>query len=192
MLERLLCSVARLNAQECPQPAAFPHFEFDMCFVPKRCALYQHLNLQMWSESLCFSHLYLDTCFAPQRRALFQHVNFQTRIKAEVFLAFWLSNALRALFQFPKMLRTRGFVSHVYLEMWFAPLPHFFHISTSKSAPKMRCFDHCDFEICFGPQQRAIFDLSSDRWLCTRRFSQPTFQPSGAGKLWKNTVSCDF
>ena len=38
---------------------------------------------------------------------------------------------------------------------------HFFDISTSKSGPKLRCFVHFDFEMCFAPQQRAIFHLSS-------------------------------
>ena len=38
---------------------------------------------------------------------------------------------------------------------------HFFDISTSKSAPIMVCFVHFDFEMCFAPQRRAIFHLSS-------------------------------
>ena len=34
---------------------------------------------------------------------------------------------------------------------------HFFDISTSKSAPELRCFVHFDFEICFALQRRAHF-----------------------------------
>ena len=34
---------------------------------------------------------------------------------------------------------------------------HFFDISTSKGAPKLRCFVHFDLEMCFGPQWRAFF-----------------------------------
>ena len=30
------------------------------------------------------------------------------------------------------------------------------------------------------------------RWLCTRRFSEPTFRPSGATNHWKNTVFRGF
>ena len=63
---------------------------------------------------------------------------------------------------------------------------HFFDISTSKSAPSMVCFVHFDLEMCFAPQRRAIFQLSSG-WLRTRRFSEPTFRPSGATNHWKNT-----
>ena len=33
----------------------------------------------------------------------------------------------------------------------------FFHITTSKSGPRMLCFVHFDFETCFSPQRRAIF-----------------------------------
>ena len=34
---------------------------------------------------------------------------------------------------------------------------HFFDISTSKSGPELVCLVHFDFEICFTPQQRALF-----------------------------------
>ena len=34
---------------------------------------------------------------------------------------------------------------------------HFFDISTSKSAPRPRCFVHVHFEMCFAPQRRALF-----------------------------------
>ena len=38
---------------------------------------------------------------------------------------------------------------------------HFFDIATSKSGPNVRCFVRFDFEMCFAPQRRAIFHLSS-------------------------------
>ena len=38
---------------------------------------------------------------------------------------------------------------------------HFFDISTSKSGPTLVCFVHFDLEMCFAPQRRAIFHLSS-------------------------------
>ena len=37
----------------------------------------------------------------------------------------------------------------------------FFDISTSKSGLKVACFVHFDFQMCFTPQRRAIFHLSS-------------------------------
>ena len=38
---------------------------------------------------------------------------------------------------------------------------HFFDISTSKSGPNLLCGVFFDFEMCFAPQRRAIFHLSS-------------------------------
>ena len=69
---------------------------------------------------------------------------------------------------------------------------HFFDISTSKSGPRIVCFEHFDFQMCFVPQRRALFIAHLARWLRTRRFSEPTFRPSGASNHRKNTVFRDF
>ena len=94
---------------------------------------------------------------------------------------------------------------------------HFFNISTSKSGPRLRCLVRFDFKMCFAPQRRALFrHLNFQKWsdplvfclfchngvhffmshlaswLRTRRFSEPTFRPSGATNHWKNTVNRDF
>ena len=42
--------------------------------------------------------------------------------------------------------------------------------------------------MCFAPQRRAHLAC----WLRTRRFSEPTFRPSGASNHWKNTAFRDF
>ena len=42
---------------------------------------------------------------------------------------------------------------------------HFFDISTSKSGLSMVCFVHFDFEMCYVPQQRALFrHLNFQKW----------------------------
>ena len=69
---------------------------------------------------------------------------------------------------------------------------HFFDISTSKGVPELRCFVHFDFEMCFGPQRQAIVMSHLASWLRTRRFSEPTFRPSGATNHRKNTVLREF
>jgi hypothetical protein len=43
--------------------------------------------------------------------------------------------------------------------------------------------------MCFAPLRRAIFISHLASWLRTRRFSEPTFRPSGATNHWKNSVS---
>ena len=109
---------------------------------------------------------------------------------------------------------------HFDFEMCFAPNGvHFFNVSTSKSGPNLVCFVQFDFKMCFAPQRRALFQhLNFQKWsehiltckcasrhngvqffishlaswLRTRRFSEPTFRPSGASNHWKNTVFRDF
>ena len=62
----------------------------------------------------------------------------------------------------PKMVRTWSFLC---ILTWKCASRHnsvhFFDISTSKSAPRPRCFVHFDLQMCFAPQRRAIFHLSS-------------------------------
>ena len=132
---------------------------------------------------VCFVHFDFEMCFAPQRRALFRH-------------------------QLPKVVRT-WCVLYVLTSKCASRHNgvHFFDTSTSKSGPRMVCFVHFDFEMCLAPQRRALFrhlnfqkcserkvlfafSLANvlrattacthlARWLRTRRFSEPTFRPSG-------------
>ena len=69
---------------------------------------------------------------------------------------------------------------------------HFFYISTSKSGPNLVCFVHFDLEICFAPQRRALFHLSSGQMAVPAALANLTFRPSGATNHWKNTVFRDF
>ena len=167
----------------------------------KRRALFRHLNLQKWSEHgsvlyiftskcasrhngvhffdistsksgptmVCFVHFDFEMCFAPQRRALFRHLNLQKWSEHGVFCTFSLRNVLRATTactfstsQLPKVLRR-----------WCV-----LYILTWKCASR-----HNGVQFFISP-------LAS--WLRTRRFSEPTFRPSGATNHWKNTVFRDF
>ena len=201
--------------------------------------------------------------FAPQRRAFFRHPNLQKWREHVVFCTFWLGNVLRtttactfSTSEPPKVARTCG---ALYILTWKCASRHngvhFSDISTAKSGPDLVCFVHFDFEMCFAPQRRALFQhlnfqkwsepgvfctfwlqnvlrattactFSTSQlpkvvrtwcvlyiltckcasrhngvqffishlasWLRTRRFSEPTFRPSGASNHWKNTVFRDF
>ena len=66
----------------------------------------------------------------------------------------------------PKVVRTCGVFN---ILTWKCALRHsgvhFFDISTSKSAPTLRCFVHFDLETCFAPQRRAPFHhLNFQKW----------------------------
>ena len=118
---------------------------------------------------VCFVHFDFETCFAPHRRALFRHLNFQKWSDNGVICTFSLRNVLRATTactfstsQLPKVVR-----------QWCVLC-----IFTSK----------CDSR--HNGVHFFISHLAS--WLRTRRFSEPTFRPSGATNHWKNTVFRDF
>ena len=110
-----------------------------------------------------------STSEPPQRRALFRHLNFQKSSDTEVFCTSWLGNVLRATTactfstsQLPKVVRSWGVL---YIVTWKCALRHNgVHFLISHLASCLR----------------------------TRRFSEPTFPPSGATNHWKNTVFRDF
>ena len=144
-----------------------------MCFAPQRRALFRHVFDIRTSKSgprpSVFNTFDFKMCFAPQRRALFRHLNFQKCSKNGVFCTFSLRNVLRATTactfstsQLPKVVRHWGVL---YILTWKCASRHngvhFFDISTSKSGPTMVCFVHFDLQMCFAPQRRALFHLSS-------------------------------
>ena len=114
---------------------------------------------------VCFVHFDFEMCFAPQQRALFHRRNFQKWSGAGVRCTFWLGNVRRATTactfstsQLLKVLRTWGVL---YILTWKCASRH-------------------------NGVQFVISHLAS--WLRTRRFSEPTFRPSGATNHWKNAV----
>ena len=118
---------------------------------------------------VCFVHFHFHMCFAPQRRALFRHLNFKKWSEVGVFCTFWLGNVLRATTActfstsgLPKVVRHWCVL---YILTWKCASRHngvhFFDIATSKSGPNLVCFVHFDLEMCFAPQRRALFHLSS-------------------------------
>ena len=118
---------------------------------------------------VCFVHFDSEMCFAPRRRALFRHLNFRKWSDPGVLCAFWLRNVLRATTactfstsQLPKVVRP-----------WCV-----LYILTWKCASRHNVVH--------------FFIAHLARWLRTRRFSEPTFRPSGAPNHWKNPVFRDF
>ena len=90
-------------------------------------------------------------------------------------------------------------VVHVDLEMCFAPQRHAFFrkwcVLTSQLPKVVRTW--CVLYIltweCASRHNGVQFLISHlASWLRTRRFSEPTFRPSGASNHWKNTVFRDF
>ena len=115
---------------------------------------------------MCFVHFDFEICFAPQRRALFRHLSWQKWSDHGVFCTFWLRNLLRATtactFSTSQLTKV--------LRPWCV-----LYILTSK---------------CASSHNGVQFFIS--HLARTRRFSGPTFRPSGAQNHWENTVFRDF
>ena len=69
---------------------------------------------------------------------------------------------------------------------------HFFDITTSKSAPKLRCFVHFDFEMCLVPQPRAIFHLSSGHGSAPAALASLLFDPKEPQIIGKTQCFATF
>ena len=137
-----------------------------MCFAPQRRALFRHRNFQKWSEHGVF---WLGNVLRATTACTFSTSQLPKWSDHGVFCTFWLGNVLRATTactfstsQLPKVVRTPGVL----------------YILTCKCASR------------HNGVQFFISHLAS--WLRTRRFSEPTFRPSGAPNHWKNTVFREF
>ena len=121
-----------------PNLVCFVHFDFEMCFVPQRRALFRHRNFQKWSDTAVFCTFRLGNV-----------------LRATTACTFSTS-------QLPKVVRT-WCALYILTSTCVSRhnRVHFFDISTSKSGPNLVCFVHFDLEMYFAPQRRAIFHLSS-------------------------------
>ena len=116
-----------------------------------------------------FVHFEFEICFAPQRRALFDVSTSKSDPKLMCFVHFD--------FQMCFVPQQRALFRHLNFHKWSETVS-FLTLLTSKRASR-----HDDVQFF-------IYHLA--RWLRTRRFSEPTFRPSGAANDWKNRVNRHF
>ena len=169
-----------------------------MCFAPQRRTLFDISTSKSGPTLKCFAHFDFQMCFAPQRRALFRHLNFQKWSDTEYILTWKCASRHNGVHFFNISTSKSGprivcFV-HFHLEMCFAPQRRalFRHLNCQKWS------ENCVFCTCsLRNVLRAttacnLFISRLASWLRTRRFSEPTFRPSGATNHLKNTVFRDF
>ena len=109
-------------------------------------------------------------CSAPCAFPIFSNISTSKNgPRPLLFKHFWLANVFRAttactfwMAQLPQVLRPWG-AFNILTSTSASRHSHmrFFKNSAAKIAAGMRCFWRFDFQICFVPQQGAIFDLSS-------------------------------
>ena len=120
------------------------HFDFQTCFLPQRCG---HLNLQKCSKSHTVFHSFeFEMCFLPQWRALF---NSSTSKSAPRMVCFYHFDFQMCAFQ----KRSKSRHNSV----------HFFRHLNPKELRTWQFFNSFDFEMCFLPQWRALFNSSTSK-----------------------------
>ena len=140
-----------------------------MCFAPQWRALFRHLNFQKWSEPVLFFNILTWKCASPHNCVRFFDIS--TSKWSEPWCVLYILTSKCAS-------RHNGM--------------HFFDISTSKVV-RTWCALYILTSKCASRHNGVQFFISHlASWLRTRRFSEPTFQPSGATNHWKNTVFRDF
>ena len=150
------------TSKSSPNIRCFVHFNFEIWFAPQRRAFFRHHNFQKWFEHKVF--LLFFTCKCSSRHNGVHFFNITTsksgpNVKCFYFI-FSLANVLRAttayIFstsQVPEVVRT-WCVLFILTSNYASRHNgvHFFDISISKSGPRMACFVHLNFEMCFPPQ----------------------------------------
>ena len=122
-------------------------------------------------------------CFAPQRRALFRHLILQKWREHVLLCHFEMCFApqRRALFTFSLRNVLRATTACTF--------------STSEPPKVARtCSVLCILTWKCASRHNGVqfFITYLASWLRTRRFSKPTFRPSGATNHWRNKVFRDF
>jgi len=137
-----------------------------MCFAPQRRALFWHLNLQKWSEPLVFLTFWLRNVLRATTACTFSTSQLPKVVGVLCVLTSKCASRHNGVHFFYISTSISGPNPGVFniLTSECASCHngvHFFDISTSKSGPTLKCLVHFHFEMCFAPQRRAIFHLSS-------------------------------
>ena len=160
---------AHLNVQKCSVPVSFFHFWLRNVRRATTACTFSTSQLPKVVWEWCVLYILTSKCASRHNGVHFFDIATSKNGPTLVFLTFWLRNVLRATTactfstsQLPKVVRQWCVV---YILTW-------------------KCASRHDGVQFF------ISHLAS--WLRTRRFSEPTFRPSGATNHWKNTVNRDF
>ena len=134
-------------------------------------------------------------CIVLQRRAIFRHLNFKKCSENEVFCTISLANVHRAtaachfsISELQKVVPDPEFLSVFTCKSAsrYSGV-RFFDISTSKSAPRIRCFVRFHLQMCIALQRRATF-----RYLNFKKWSRTlSFLAFSLANLHRATAACN-
>ena len=140
-----------------------------MCFAPQRRALFRHLNLQKWREHVVFCTFWLRNVLRATTACTFSTSQLPKVVRQWCVLYILTSKCAshhNGVHFFDISTSKSGpdlVVSYILTSKCASRHNgvHFFNISTSKSGPNPSVFNTFYFQMCFAPQRRATFHLSS-------------------------------
>ena len=188
------CPTPAIVFENATKPSRFAHF-LTRCRIPWACHAKRNLNVQKCSEPVSFSLFWLRNALRAETACTFSTSQLPRAVREWCVLYIWASKCAwrhNGMHFFGISTSKSGpnmvcFV-HFDFDMCFALQQHalFRHLNFQK------CSDIgvlCAFWL--GNVLRAktahLFISHLARWLHTRRFSEPTFRPSGATNHWKHT-----
>ena len=172
-----------------------------MCFAPQRRALFRHLNLQKWREHVVFCTFWLRNVLRATTACTFSTSQLPKVVREWCVLYILTSKCAsrhNGVHFFDIATSKSGPELRCVLYILTSKCAsrhngvHFFDTSTSKSGPNPQFLTHFTSKCASRHNGVQLFISHLPRSLRTRRFSEPTFQPSGATKPRKNTVFRDF
>ena len=137
----------------------------------------------------------LEMCFAPQPRALFEHLNVQSCSERVLNILAWKCASRHNGVHFFNMSTSKSgpnlvCFAHFDLEMCTARRALFRHLNFQKwSDVGVLCILAWRCAWRHNGKGVQLFIPPMTTGLRTRRFSEPTFRPSGATSHWKKTQS---
>ena len=183
-----------------PNLLCFIHFDLEMCFAPQRRALFRHRNFQKWSEPGVLCRFWLGNVLRATTACTFSTSQLPKVVRTwcVLYILTWKCASRHNGVHFFDIATSKSGPNLVCfvdfdLEMCFARQRRalFRHRNFQKwSEPGVFC------TFWLGNVLRATtacnFSSPVASWVRTRRYSEPTFRPSGATNHWKNTVFRDF
>ena len=180
----------------------FVHFDFKVCFAPQCRALFSRLNFQKSSEAhgvLC--HFWLQNVLLATTACTFSTSQLPKVVRTPRVLPLLTSTCASRhngvhFFHIStsKSRPNPTCFATFYFKMCFSPqrralFPHLNFQKWSRDRRVLTLFT----SKCASRHNGVQFFMSHlASYLRTRRFSEPTFRPSGATKHWQNTVFRDF
>ena len=184
------------TSKNAPYPSVFSTFDFEMCVAPQRRALFRHLNFQKWSENGVFCTFWLGNVLRATTACTFSTSELPKVVRTwcVLYILTWKCASRHSGVHFFDIATAKSGPELVLCTFCLrnvlrATTACTFSTSQLPKVVRPWCALYILTWKCASRHNGVHFFISHlASWLRTRRFSEPTFRPSGATNHWKNAV----